>query len=342
MQIVSKLECFVQSIYCEVCVGILVLGLFAGVSGCALTGRRGADGKYPVDPELKELADRAETAMEKVGSTTGREYANRLRGKQMQEWLKYFRGERDKPGRPGKGKAVEEITRLVDRIEDADTWPAPGHHQVPFTREAPEVDGELDDAAWDDALTFTDSYPFDSTDEGGPETTYKVLWDKEYMYFAFDCEDEDVVAEDRDRDGQVASDDCVKLFILPTLRYPVYWELVVGASGSIADALNTKNVRKWGCDEDAEKDIEGLEIAQEIRGTLNDSDDTDEGYSVEIAVPFSDIPGFTRYPPRPGDKVNCMLIRRDKNGEKLTAYAFRPLQAWGHNLWNYAVFELSR
>ncbi len=344
MQVASTRDRSVRSAWRLVIVSVLVSSILLGMVGCATPKpEKNKKSKKPkIDPKLKKLAERAEKAMAQAGKTPGREYANMLRSKHMQRWLKYFKGKRRKPSWPNKKKAVRNVNDFVDSIEAGATWPAPGKYVVPFTTQPPEIDGSLDDEGWDDALTFTEIYPFNSTEQGGPETTIKVLWDKEYLYFGFDCEDTDVVAKDRKRDGHVYFDDCVEMFLLPDMRYRVYWELVIAPNGSIFDAVNTKKPNKWGPTGDPTKDMRDLKTAQKIQGTLNNSDDKDEGYTVEVAVPFSDLPGFTRYPPRPGDEIKGMLVRLDKTQGKFKTYAFRPLQAWGHNIWNHAVFELER
>ena len=35
-----------------------------------------------------------------------------------------------------------------------------------------------------------------------------------------------------------------------------------------------------------------------------------------------------------------MLARLDRSKSAFGAFSFRPLLAWGHNIWNYALMEL--
>ncbi len=167
-----------------------------------------------------------------------------------------------------------------------------------------------------------------------------MLWDDKYLYFAFDCADTDVVAAKRERDDHVYSDDCVEMFILPDFRFRTYWEIVIAPNGSVFDSVECKDIQKWGCNLDPTQNVTGMKHAQTVRGTLNKSDDTDEGYTVEVAVPFSALPGYTRCAPKSGDRLHFMLVRLDRSNGEFKAYAFRPLQAWGHNIWNHAVMEL--
>jgi hypothetical protein len=57
-------------------------------------------------------------------------------------------------------------------------------------------------------------------------------------------------------------------------------------------------------------------------------------------VPFSALPGYTRCSPKPGDRLHFMLVRLDRTKGSFGAYSFRPLQGWGHNIWNQAIMEL--
>lgn len=324
----------------------VVLFLLAGVlvaAGCRSTGvsRETAEPETP-GPELKALAERAEEAIEQAGDSVGREYANRLRDGKRPAWIKYFKGEGPKPSRPSQKRMEGDIRKLIGLIEATEEWPAPGQFRIPRASVAPRIDGKVDEEVWQEAKVWENIYPFNETGAAGPPTTWRMLWDERALYFAFECEDEDVVAPDRERDGTVFFDDCVEMFILPTFRFRTYWEIVIGPNGSVFDSLQSKRMKKWGLNGDPAQDVEGMQHAETIRGTLNDSDDTDEGYTVEVAVPFSQLPGYTRCGPEVGDRLHCMLVRLDRIHGEFKTYAFRPLQAWGHNIWNHAVMELGK
>lgn len=289
---------------------------------------------------MKALAQHAEAAVEESGYSIGREFANVLRDGHWQRWLKYMKGEGKKPGWPAEAKAIKDITGWVELIEAADEWPEPGSYRVPFAETTPVIDGVLEKEAWDKAFTYENIYSFNQTEAGGPETTWRIMWDEKYLYFAFECADTDVVAPDRERDDHVYQDDCVEMFILPNPRFRTYWELVIAPNGSIFDAIHCKKLNQLGSAGDAAADMQGLKNAQRIDGTLNQSEDEDTGYTVEIAVPFAELPGFTRCAPEAGDKLHFMLARLDKTQGEFKTYAFRPLQFWGHNIWNHAVMEL--
>jgi hypothetical protein len=325
------------------CVVLFVLAGLLVAPGCRSTdvNRETAEPQTP-EAELRALAERAEAAIEEAGDSVGREYANRLRSEHRTAWMKYFKGEGPKPSRPPQKRVVKDFERLIELIAAAEDWPEPGEFRIPRASVSPVIDGKVDEEVWQEAKVWENIYPFNKSGAAGPPTTWRMLWDERALYFAFECEDDDIVAADRERDGQVFFDDCVEMFILPTFRFRSYWEIVIGPNGSVFDGAQTKRLKKWGTNPDPAQDVEGMQHAETIRGTLNQSDDTDEGYTVEVAVPFSQLPGYTRCGPEAGDRLHCMLVRLDRSHGQFKTYAFRPLQAWGHNIWNHAVMVLAK
>lgn len=288
------------------------------------------------------LAERMQAALAIAGISPGREYANRLRGEHYQTWARFFRDQGEQPRRPTEPAMMEEIGKICRLIEAGPTWPIPPLTRVPRAAQAPVPDGVLDEACWSQAPVFTGLYRFDeSVPAEAPKTTFRILWDAQNLYFAFDCQDSDVIAPDRPRDDHVYNDDCVEVFILPEFQFRTYWEIVLAPNGSIFDAIQCKDLDMWGMSMDKAADLDGLRVGIKVRGTINQPGDADEGYTVEAAVPFSALPGYTRATPQTGQRIHVMLVRLDRQGKAFTCYAFQPLQAWGHNIWNFAVMELA-
>lgn len=204
------------------------------------------------------------------------------------------------------------------------------------------MQAEAEDAAWQQAAVFKEVYPFNEKEAvPKPATIWRLLWDEQYFYARFECADEDIEAPAYKRDEPVFSRDCVEIFILPEFRTGVYWELVVSPSGSIYDGLNCKKFEEFASVTRAEENIVGLKIAYSVRGTVNQPGDKDEGYIVDMAIPFSELPTYTRgNKPQPGYHLWLMLVRLDYAGGKLKAYSFKPLLLWGHNIWNHYQGEL--
>lgn len=323
--------------------GIVALSVFVGAA-MALGQSTKAPMPIFVAPSAVDtaLVARLESALRLCGhDTPGQEAMNMLTNEWPKSLLPALRGE--KQSTQGELEKVRRVIGpLVDTIEKGATWPLPPRVDVPYALTAPTIDGKLDDPAWKTAASFSGVYAFDSKDKREtPPTTWRLTWDTNCLYFAFECLDEDIEAPVMKRDDNVFFYDCVEMFILPEYREGVYWELVVGPTGSIYDGLNAKKFDGWGGLCRPEENIAHLGVGYSFQGTPNQPGDKDIGYTIEVAIPFRELPSYTRgNPPRPGDTLKVMLVRLDKNGDILKAYAFQPLLSWGHNIWNYAELRL--
>lgn len=174
--------------------------------------------------------------------------------------------------------------------------PAPGDvlpfeprtYVAPYLDDPLRVDGRLDDAAWAD-VPWTEAY----VDIRGPEapaprhrTRMKMAWDSTYFYVAARLEEPDVWGTITTRDAVIYQDNDFEVFIDPDGDTHNYYELEVNALETEWDLMLLKPYRDGGPAVDA-WDIAGLKTAVDVDGTLNDPSDTDEGWSVELALPWS-------------------------------------------------------
>ncbi len=114
-------------------------------------------------------------------------------------------------------------------------------------------------------------------------------WDEKNLYFAFDVQDKDLRAEQRDQDSdKLFLDDMVEVLFDPSGVGDSCWN-----SSNIVYHINILGVKKddrgtENCLPD--KGWNGkAHFAIALRGTINKSDDVDEGYSVELAVPWDEL-----------------------------------------------------
>lgn len=170
------------------------------------------------------------------------------------------------------------------------------------------IDGKLDEIAWFAAPSVGD-FVFPWWKEGKMEQTCaKLLWDDEYLYLAFVCEDAHITARHTQRDSNIPEDDCVELMLTPDADHPhVYFNIEFNVLGGILDNFRPEGpakprAPKW--------DAEGVKIAGLYVGTLNDDKDVDHHWQIEAAIPWHN---FTRYakavPPRPGTVMRLNLNR---------------------------------
>lgn len=319
-----------------------LLLFIAAAAGCGQTPRAAAPAAAPaaVTDEDRALAEAAAAVLTSAAGTPGQEHANRLRDPERAALLKMLRGER--PATEAEmARARREVAGIVRTASQGPGWPRPALIGIPRASTPIQADGVLDEPAWQRAATFTGMYLFnDPARVDSPRTVWRMLWDDRFLYFAFECEDRDLVSPHKPRDGTVYFDDCVEMFILSEFRFRTYWEIDIGLSGDLYDSVQCKDPVRWGASQDSAENVKDLAVGIRLRGTLNKQDDTDEGYTVEVAVPFSELPGFSRCGPKAGDRLYLMLARLDRDGKVFKAYAFQPLLSWGHNIWNHAPVEL--
>ena len=174
------------------------------------------------------------------------------------------------------------------------------------------LDGRLDEAAWT-AAPWTDLF-VDIVGDRRPRprfrTRAKMVWDDEYFYFAAEMEEPDLWGTLTERDSIIFRDNDFEIFIDPDGDTHAYAELEVNALGTPWDLLLIKPYRDGGPAIHA-WDIAGLKIGLDVRGTLNRPGDRDEGWTVEIAMPWQILRETAprQKPPQPGDRWRVNFSR---------------------------------
>ena len=179
-----------------------------------------------------------------------------------------------------------------------------------FTEDPITIDGKLDDDAWKNAATIENfSMPWLGKDNkpAAKTTRAKILWDRSNLYIAADLDDADLYADITEHDGQIWDNDVFEVFVKPAVDKPAYYEFQVNALNTQFDCFIPRrgHVGRFKKLHDF-----GIESAVSLRGTLDVWTDTDEGWSVEMRIPWSDfMPTGGR--PEPGDEWRFALCRYD-------------------------------
>ena len=163
----------------------------------------------------------------------------------------------------------------------------PRNYVVHKTGKSMAIDGKLNEPNWNMAL-WTETF-VDIQGNHAPvpfyQTRAKMLWDENYFYYAAELEDPHVWATITERDAVIFLDNNFEIFIDPDGDTHNYYELEINAFGTWWDLLLTKPYRNGGRAINA-WDIKGLKIGISINGTLNDPSDTDQGWTLEVAIPW--------------------------------------------------------
>lgn len=213
---------------------------------------------------------------------------------------------------------LERQHRAVGLITEDD--PPPAEHgkktlQAVRIDTAPVIDGAVDDAVWqsiepEGAFVDKDGKP------SGVGTEIRVAWDSTHLYIAFVCRDRipgDIVA-DAVRESQVMRDDCVVFLLQPNLETSRHYQL----------AFNTTGVKFDQQDFDYSFAPDWQAVARV----------TDEGWTAEVAFPFSALETKPETGTRWGANF-CRIFR--KNLLPWSTWSYMP-RNW-HDPAGYGVIE---
>ena len=175
--------------------------------------------------------------------------------------------------------------RTSEPLERMAIAPWPCVMEVAYTPEAIRVDGIMDEASWQNAQPV---FFMDDIDPPNRNTARVwVLWDKQYLYFAFSVKDSSLRATHTEHDTAFSGDDGVEILIDTRLDRSDKWLQDdycwhVNLNDAILDSRGTSDGK-------IDNSWNGNALSKTvIAGTLND-DRPDEGYITEMAVPWTDL-----------------------------------------------------
>jgi hypothetical protein len=149
-----------------------------------------------------------------------------------------------------------------------------------------EIDGSETDASWE-KVDWSD--PFIDI-EGIKKPTYnthvKMLWDDSYFYIIAKIEEPHVWADIKDHDAIIFHNNDFEVFVDPDGDTYNYYELEINAINTVWDLFVSKPYRETNVVLN-DWTVTGLKSAIKTDGTLNNPNDIDKGWVVEMAIPWS-------------------------------------------------------
>ncbi len=152
------------------------------------------------------------------------------------------------------------------------------------------IDGMPDESSWEKA-EWTDLFvdiEGDLKPKPTQNTRVKMLWNNDYLYIFAELEEENIWAYLENHDEVVYHDNDFEVFIDPDNDAKNYFEYEVNAKGTVFDLFlphpyrhSSFALHNW--------DFKGIKQAIKIYGTLNDGTDKDTKWTVELAIPFTDL-----------------------------------------------------
>ena len=209
--------------------------------------------------------------------------------------------------RPGLLPPAASLILLASWAAPAETRRVPAY-EVSRTSAPIRVDGRPDEAAWAKA-PGVGRFVRNGDGSAAPyQTEAKALYDDDFLYFSFRCEDENVWATMRRRDEHLWHEEVVEVFLQADPRQPSYIELEVNPLGTLLDIYlldRRKPLRyeSWNSPD--------LKWAVSVDGRV-DGKGGDRGWACEIALPLADVVTAPRLPPLPGDRWRMNLYRVEK------------------------------
>ena len=204
-------------------------------------------------------------------------------------------------------------------------------YECRFTEQQITIDGRLDEPAWQDAVLI-DRFslpwiaPYDPP--ATKATRARLLWDREHLYVAADMDDGDLYADVEKHDGNTWTNDVFEVFLKPSVEKSGHYEFHVTPNNTRFDLF----LPRRGHVERFRREREfHITSAVTVRGTLDRWDDRDEGWTVEMRIPWADLmPTGGR--PEPGDEWRFALCRYDFDveREKPELSTAAPLKSLSH------------
>lgn len=223
---------------------------------------------------------------------------------------------------------------------DSDKWAnmkdiVPRGYVCHYTSTPIVIDGKLEDPAWRTA-PFTEYF----IDIEGPvkprprlRTQAKMLWDDTYLYIAADLQEPHVWGTLTKHDAVIFLDNDFEIFIDPNSDNHEYYEIEINALNTEWD-LFLKKPYKDQSPADNSWEIPGLKTAVFVAGTLNDSSDIDQGWSVEFAFPWKVLAEYAHKscPPEEGDQWRINFSRVEWNHEVING-KYQKVKGYREDNW---------
>jgi len=208
------------------------------------------------------------------------------------------------------------IARVLE-VDLSRAPPPPGTVHVPRAIGPITVDGIALEPTWAAAATSPELVPAEGSADPVGKATAKLTWDDQYLYAFVSVTDSDVWTDYKAHDDPLWKQDCIELFIDADGNRRGYVELQVNPTNATFDSWFATTRAQPG---DPSWDS-GMITAVKLRGTVAPGD-TDQGWDVEIAIPWQAVRGrdeamAVRLPPHVGDRWRMNLVRVDvKTGDK--------------------------
>lgn len=166
----------------------------------------------------------------------------------------------------------------------------PKNYVITHTKETIQVDGKIEEGAWSQAKWAEDFEDIEGSKKKLPtyKTQVKMLWNDSTLFIAAKLQDPHVWATQNNHDDIIYKDNDFEIFLDPYNSGHRYFEIEINAFNKVLDLFMNKPYRDGG-DALLNWNVRKLKHNIQVRGTLNNPSDTDEGWDLEMAIPFKSL-----------------------------------------------------
>lgn len=193
------------------------------------------------------------------------------------------------------------------------------------------IDGVLDENTWKNsekvALKFNETGK--EVSDSSIMTWIRTCYDAQNFYISFECNDSDIWSEFSNRDDHLWEKDAVEIFIDTDGNLNTYYEIQVSPKNVLFDA-HLELPTKTNDDEIISFDVDGIQTAVAVDGTVNKHDDVDKKWTVEISIPIEDLTEEKASIDSGIWRINFFRMNHDLKGE-------RPELGWSPTLGDFHI-----
>ena len=175
------------------------------------------------------------------------------------------------------------------------------------SKERVSIDGNLDKEVWKAAsrVELVDAVTGEKPMQG---TNVSLLWDNEFLYIAFDCEDREIRAACTGFNDPLYNEDVMEIYIDDNNDLKTYLEFEVNPRNAILHYMITNNLEGIFL---GYARLQNNVVSKVIRKEV------EKRTWYEMAIPFVEFATADHIPPKSGDtwKLNLFRVDRGENGQ---------------------------
>ncbi|MCK0108933.1 carbohydrate-binding family 9-like protein [Flavobacteriaceae bacterium S0825] len=210
-------------------------------------------------------------------------------------------------------------------IDVSDDIVIPKHYIISKTNEDIIIDGNAEETSWENAK-FTDKFiDIEGVKTPKFDTQVKMLWDEKYLYVYAELEEPHIWGNLKQRDTIIYYNNDFEVFLDPSNDGINYGEIELNALNTVWDLYLNKPYRIGG-KANFEWNLNDLKSAVQIHGTLNNPNDIDSLWTVEMAIPLKPLIGLKNAPktiPKEGEQWRINFSRVQWNHDVINGKYYR-------------------